>query len=69
MATKNNPKNKGVAGNVKKYNGKDIEPVMYNGMHIGYGKYLSAKYLKTNEIILDSNGKPVLWDDIPVISN
>jgi len=66
MATKNNPKNKGLAGGKKFLNGKEIEPIKYIGTYANNGKYMSAKYIKTNEIILDSKGKPVIWDDIPV---
>ena len=66
MATKNNPKNKGISGKTKTYNGKEIEPIMYDGTLVGNGKYLSAKFSKTTEIILDSlKGKPILWKDIP----
>lgn len=66
MATKNNPKNKGLSGGKKFWNGKEIEPIKYIGSYAGLGKYMSAKYTKTTEIILDSKGKPVVWDDIPV---
>ena len=66
MATKNNPKNKGLAGGKKFHNGKEIEPIMYVGNYAGHGKYISAKYLKTNDIILDETGKPIVWSSIPV---
>ena len=69
MATKNNPKNKGSSGGKKMYNGKDIEPIKYIGTYAGHGKYMSAKYAKTTEIILDAAGKPIKWSDIPVSTN
>ena len=69
MATKNNPKNKGSAGGKKTYNGKDIEPIMYVGTYAGHGKYMSAKYSKTTDIILDAAGKPIEWKSIPVSIN
>ena len=66
MATKNNPKNKGVSGKIKTYNGKEIEPIMYDGTLVGNGKYLSAKFAKSTEIILDpATEKPILWKNIP----
>lgn len=65
MATKNNPKNKGTAGNKKTYNGKDIEPILYDGRYAGHGKYMAAKYSKTTEMIFDENGKPMNWDAFP----
>jgi len=64
MATKNNPKNKGSAGSKKQYDGRDIEPIMYIGTYRGEGKYISAKFAKTPEIILDKDGKPIKWKDI-----
>ena len=66
MATKNNPKNKGVAGGKKFINGKEVEPVMYVGTYRGHGKYMSAKYVKTTDIIFDDTGKPIVWSKIPV---
>ena len=66
MATKNNPKNKGLAGGKKFLNGKEIEPIKYIGTYADEGKYMSAKYIKTTEIILSLNGKPIIWNDIPV---
>ena len=65
MATKNNPKNKGTSAK-KFYNGKEVEPIKYIGRHVGEGSYISAKYAKTSEIILDSNGKPILLDSLPI---
>jgi hypothetical protein len=69
MATKNNPKNKGLSGGKKFIDGKEIEPVKYIGTYFGYGKYISAKYAKTTDIILDADGKPVKWSDIPLLAN
>jgi hypothetical protein len=66
MATKNNPKNKGQSGNKKFFNGKELEPIMYYGNYLGLGKYMSAKYTKTTEIVLDANSVPVKWDALSV---
>jgi hypothetical protein len=64
MATKNNPKNKGLAGNKKFLNDKELEPVMYYGLYCGNGNYMSAKYTKTTDMVLDKDGVPVKWDSI-----
>ncbi|MDR3289735.1 MAG: hypothetical protein LBT02_00425 [Rickettsiales bacterium] len=69
MATKNNPKNKGLAGNKKFFNGKELEPVKYDGTYLGHGKYLSAKYAKTTDLVFDANDVPVKWDAIPLTTN
>jgi hypothetical protein len=69
MATKNNPKNKGLAGNKKFLNGKELEPIMYYGTYQGNGKYMAAKYSKTTDILLDEKGIPVKWDSIPLAKN
>ncbi len=69
MATKNNPKNKGLSGGKKFFNGKEVEPIMYVGTYAGHGKYMSAKYAKTTNIITDPSGKPIAWNSIPVSEN
>ncbi len=67
MATKNNPKNKGASGGKKMYDGKEVEPIKYVGLYAGDGIYMAAKYAKTNNIIMDANGKPIAWKTIPVV--
>lgn len=69
MATKNNPKNKGLSGGKKFFNEKEVEPIMYVGTYAGHGKYMSAKYVKTTDVITDSSGKPIAWNSIPVFQN
>lgn len=66
MATKNNPKNKGLSGGKKFVNGKEVEPIKYIGTYAGHGKYMAAKFAKTTEIVLDQSGKPVAWNSIEV---
>ncbi len=65
MGTKNNPKNR-KAVEKKKYNGKEIEPVLYNGVHAGHGKYVAAKYAGSNsaDLIAAANGKPLQWEEL-----
>jgi hypothetical protein len=61
MGTKNNPKNR-KAVEKKKFNGKEIEPVYYYGVHAGHGKYMTAKYAGTTQLVVDEAGRPVQWD-------
>ncbi len=65
MGTKNNPKNR-KAVEKKKYNGKDIEPVLYHGVNAGHGKYMAAKYAGSSAAVLisDSSGKPLQWEEL-----
>lgn len=63
MGTKNNPKNR-KAVEKKKYNGKEIEPVLYHGVNLGHGKYIAAKYAGSSQLIIDDSGKPFQWDDL-----
>lgn len=64
MGTKNNPKNRVKNVEKKKFNGKEVEPVYYYGVHSGHGKYMSAKYAGTTQLVVDSNSKPIHWDQV-----
>ena len=64
MGTKNNPKNRVKAIEKKKFNGKDIEPVYYYGVHAGHGKYMAAKYAGTTQLVAHASGKPLNWDEV-----
>ena len=72
MGTKNNPKNRAVKAEKKKYNGKEVEPVYYYGVHAEHGKYMAAKFSGTANLVVDKSGKPMLWKavaaacDVPV---
>lgn len=65
MGTKNNPKNRKVVEK-KKFNDKEIEPVLYHGINAGHGKYIAAKYIGTSaaDLILDKDGRPLQWDSL-----
>ena len=63
MGTKNNPKNR-KAVTKKQHNGKDIEPIMYYGVHAGHGKYMAVKYAGSTQMILDNSGKPLQWEEV-----
>jgi hypothetical protein len=64
MGTKNNPKNRVKNLEKKKHNNKEVEPVLYFGMHSGHGKYVSGKYCGSANLVVDSSGKPLPWDQI-----
>lgn len=63
MGSKNNPKNRGEGAKNKKYNGKEVEPIMFVDP-INKKKYLSAKYVKTTDIICGADKNPIKWSDI-----
>ena len=64
MGSKNNPHNRGKGAKKKELNGKVLEPVKYFGKNVGHGNYIAAKITKSTDVVLDSNGKPVPWDEI-----
>jgi hypothetical protein len=64
MGTKNNPKNRAKNIEKKKFNGKEVEPILYHGVHAGHGKYMSAKYAGSSQLVVDSTNKPLNWDQI-----
>jgi hypothetical protein len=64
MGTKNNPKNRGKVIEKKKHNSKEVEPILYYGVHAGHGKYVSAKYSGSASLVVDAAGKPLPWDEI-----
>ena len=64
MGMKNNPKNRVKNVEKKKFNGKEVEPAYYYGVHAGHGKYMAVKYSGTTELALDPANKPVQWDQL-----
>jgi hypothetical protein len=64
MGTKNNPKNRVKNVEKKKFNGKEVEPVYYYGVHAGHGKYMSAKYAGTTQLVVNEAGRPLQWDEL-----
>ena len=64
MGTKNNPSNRKVVEK-KKFNGKEVEPILYHGINAGHGKYIAAKYVGAGmEIIMNEAGRPLQWEEI-----
>ncbi len=64
MGTKNNPKNRAKGAEKKKYDGKEIEPIYYHGVHAGHGKYMAAKFAGSTNLVLNSSNKPLQWEEI-----
>ena len=64
MGTKNNPKNRAKAVEKKSHDGKELDPILYYGIHSGHGKYIAARYSGTANLVSDNNGKPVPWDEL-----
>ena len=59
------PKLEGEISNRMKFNGKEVEPVLYNGSHVGHGKYMAVKYSGTNQLATDENSsRPIQWDEL-----
>ena len=63
MGTKNNPKNRAKAAEKRKFNNREIEPALYHGVHAGHGKYMAARYCGSNELVVNSSGKPLQWSE------
>ena len=64
MGTKNNPKNRVKTVEKKKHDGKEIEPILYYGMHNGHGKYMAGKYAGSTNMVCNADGKPTPWADL-----
>ena len=67
MGTKNNPKNR-KAVTKRKFQGKEIEPIYYQGGYAGHGNYMSAKYSNSTQLVVDNQGIPMQWKNIPNIA-
>lgn len=65
MGSKNNPKNRTGEKQKKLFNGKEIEPILFVGSK-DEGKYVSAKYSKTADLILNSSNRPIRWSELKV---
>ncbi len=64
MGTKNNPKNR-KAVEKKKFNGKEVEPVLYHGINAGHGKYIAAKYAGGGmNLVVNDSGRPLQWEEL-----
>lgn len=51
MSSKNNPENRGRVTELRKYNGKDVKPVLYIN---GKNKYIAAMY-EDGSLVVDKN--------------
>lgn len=63
MGTKNNPKNRAKVEK-KKFNGKEIEPVYFYGVHAQSGKFMAAKYSGTTNLVTNQENKILQWEEI-----
>jgi hypothetical protein len=64
MGTKNNPKNRVKNVEKKKFNGKEIEPILYHGAHAGHGRYMAAKYAGSTQLVVNAENRPLQWEEI-----
>lgn len=49
-------------GRVRMLNGKKVVPVLYNGHHVGHGKYFAGAV--DDVLVLDENGVPRQFREI-----
>jgi hypothetical protein len=63
MGTKNNPKNRAKVEK-KKFNGKDVEPVYFYGVHNNTGKFMAAKYAGTTQLVTDEANRIMQWEEL-----
>ncbi len=59
MSTAKTGSSKKGRGKVRMYNGGVVTPALYNGNGIGMGKYFAA--MVNYQLVLDSNGKPMVF--------
>ena len=64
MGSKNNPNNRGQETAKKTVGGREVEPIMFVGAGKESGKFMAAKFAKTNDLVLDEKGNPVRWTNI-----
>ncbi|MBN8530547.1 MAG: hypothetical protein J0L97_01620 [Alphaproteobacteria bacterium] len=63
MSSKNNPENRGRVTELRKYNGKKVQPVMYINPTKGT-KYIAAQYEDGNLVIDPSSKMPIAYKKI-----
>jgi len=61
--SKNNIANRGASALLKKFNEREVKPVMYRGAKVGHGNYVAAKF-DNGDLVLDATGKPVAYQAI-----
>jgi len=52
----------------KMVNGKKIKPVLYAGKLAGFGKYMAGAFVDSGELVRDSAGRAIPYNQI-VVSN
>ena len=43
------------------YNGEKVKPVLYDGRHVGYGKYYAMEYEGNKGMVRDESGRPLAF--------
>jgi hypothetical protein len=61
--SKNNPAKRGKAQG-KMFNDKEVKPVLYDGSHVGHGKYMAVQFVEGGSMAFDKDSKPIMWDSI-----
>lgn len=59
MSSKNNPENRGRITELRKYKGKTVKPVLYNGKWKGHGKYIAAQFEDGTLAICEISKSPI----------
>ena len=44
--------------------GKKIKPVLYDGKLAGFGKYMAGAFVNSSELVRDSNGRVLPYNQI-----
>jgi len=44
--------------------GKKIKPVLYSGKLAGFGKYMAGAFVSSGELVCDSNGRAIPYNQI-----
>ena len=64
-ASKNDPTMRGSGAAAKFFGGKEVIPVLYDGLQLGQGKYIAAAYKETTKLIYDAaTQRPIPFDSI-----
>lgn len=62
--SKNDAKNRNSRAALRRFNGEEVEPIMYDGSAFKHGKFMAAKYkdkTKGEGLIVDGAGIPIAY--------
>ncbi len=60
--SKNDAKNRNSRAALRRFNGEEVEPIMYDGSAFKHGRYMAARYkdkTKGENLIADGAGVPI----------